>query len=137
MIRVSQRSLRFAIVGAMLALSIIAFTTDCAKAPPTVTTPQGIVAFQNLQVQKALDQVRDIAVDANATTPPVLSTDTTRKVVTWHKAAITTLHARTNGWQAALLTGLDELTKGLPAKDQQVLAPYIELVKVILQGVIR
>jgi hypothetical protein len=103
----------------------------CAKAPLSLS-PAGVTAFQNSQIQKSLDTIRDIAIDANATTPPVLDTATTRKVVTWHQSAITVLHARGAGWVSALTTSLDELQKQLPASERKTLAPYIALAKTIL-----
>ena len=106
----------------------------CAKAPPSLT-PVGVTAFQNLQVLKALDVIRDIAVDGNTTVPPVFTTDTTRKVVTWHKAAITTLNARGAGWPQTLAAGLDGVLSGLPAAEKQTLLPYVTLAKTILQEV--
>jgi ABC-type branched-subunit amino acid transport system ATPase component len=114
----------------------IAGQQGCAKAPPTLG-PAGVTAFQNQQIQKSLDTIRDIAIDANATAPPVLTTDTTRKVVTWHKSAITVLHARGAGWVSTLTTSLDELSRNLPAAEQKTLAPYIALAKTLLNEVTR
>jgi ABC-type branched-subunit amino acid transport system ATPase component len=108
----------------------------CAKAPLSLS-PAGVTAFQNSQIQKSLDTIRDIAIDANATTPPVLDTTTTRKVVTWHKSAITVLHARGAGWVSTLTTSLDELSRNLPAAEQKTLAPYIALAKTLLNEVTR
>ena len=106
--------------------------TACAPTPPTVTTPQGITAFENLQIAKALDAIRDIAVDANATTPPVLATDVTREIVTWHRSALVVLNARSAGWVATLTTSLDQLTAKLSEKDKQLIVPYVTLAKTIL-----
>jgi hypothetical protein len=106
----------------------------CAKAPLSLS-PAGVTAFQNSQIQKSLDTIRDIAIDANATTPPVLDTATTRKVVTWHQSAITVLHARGAGWVVTLAAGLDELLKNIPAEERQTLLPYVTLAKTVLIGV--
>jgi hypothetical protein len=95
----------------------------------------GATAFQSHQIQNSLDTIRDVAIDANATTPPLLATATAHKVVTWHQSAITVLHARGSGWVALLTTSLDELSKDLPAAEQHTLAPYIALAKAILAGV--
>jgi len=108
----------------------------CAKAPPTLS-PVGVTAFQNLQIAKALDTVRDIAVDANATTPPVLSTSTTRSIVTWHKGALQVLNARSAGWPTTIATSLDAVVGNLPAKERDTLAPYVTLAKTILQEATR
>ena len=119
----------------LLLLCLCLTFTSCAKAPPTVTTPQGVTAFQNLQIVKALDAVRDIAVDANAQQPPILSTNATRTVVTWHKSALLTLNARQAGWQGLLATSLDEVVSHLSPKEQQLLTPYVTLAKTIVQEV--
>lgn len=106
----------------------------CAKAPPTLS-PAGVSAFNNHRVQRALDIIRDTAQDANAQTPPVLSTDTTRKVTRWHESAITIVHAMVNGWQVLLTTSLDELLKDVPAHERPMLAPYVALAKTVITQV--
>jgi hypothetical protein len=112
----------------------VALDQGCAHTPPNLS-PTGATAFQSHQIQNSLDTIRDVAIDANATTPPLLATATARKVVTWHQSAITVLHARGSGWVALLTTSLDELSKDLPAAEQHTLAPYIALAKAILAGV--
>lgn len=106
----------------------------CTKAPPTLS-PAGVVAFQNHQVQRALDLIRDTAHDANATVPPVLSTDTARKVTLWHKSAITILHARGEGWREIVKTSLEGLERSLPDAEKAKLTPYIALAKTLLSEV--
>ncbi len=105
---------------------------QCAKAPPQLS-PVAATAFQNHQIQRVLDLLRDTAIDGNATTPPVISEPVTRKVVTWHRDALLTLHARAEGWKATLTTGLDELLNDLSAADQQKFTPYVALAKVLIQ----
>lgn len=107
---------------------------NCAKAPPSLSPP-GALAFHQLQVQKDLDLFRDTAITANAQQPPLLSTDATRKVVEYHKAAITTIHAGGLGWKATLLTGLEATVGTLSPPEQQILAPYAALVRAVLAGV--
>jgi len=106
----------------------------CAKTPVNLS-PAAVTAFESHEIQKSLDTIRDIAVDANATTPPVLTTATTRKIVTWHESAITVLHARGAGWVVTLAAGLDELLKNIPAEERQTLLPYVTLAKTVLIGV--
>jgi hypothetical protein len=112
----------------------VALDQGCAHTPPNLS-PAGATAFQSHQIQNALDTIRDVAIDANATTPPLLDTATTRKVVAWHQSAITVLHARGVGWVSALTTSLDELQKQLPAAERKTLAPYLALAKTILAEV--
>jgi hypothetical protein len=115
----------------ILCLSVV---PACANHVPPTLSPAATVAFQNTQVQKALDLIRDVAHDANATVPPVLSTATTRQVTLWHQSAITVLHARGAGWQAAVTASLDELSTHLPAARPR-LAPYIALAKTLIQEI--
>lgn len=121
----------------LLVVLLLGAETSCAKTPPTIVTPQGVTAFQNLQVLKALDAVRDIAVDANATVPPMLQTDVTRKIVLWHKSAITILNARGAGWPTLIAASLDQVLVQLKPADRQLLAPYVTLVKTILVEVVK
>ena len=76
----------------------------CASAPP-LASPVATADFRNTQVIQGLDQLRDIAINANAQNPPLLSTATTRKVVQAHEAALKTIHAMASGWQATVLAG--------------------------------
>lgn len=113
---------------------VLALCLGCAKAPPNLT-PQGAAAFHGTQVIKALDVLRDTAIDANALVPPLVSTDTTRNVVTYHKSAITIIHATPRGWKVAVLTGLNELSTKIPPVEQQQLGPYLALAKTLIQEV--
>lgn len=116
-------------------LLVLALTfTACASAPPTLG-PAAAQAFQNTRVVKGLDLLRDAAIDANAQTPPLLNTATTRKVVLYHESSVKIIHASGSGWKAAVVTGLDELPKDLPAAEASVLAPYLALVKTLLESV--
>ena len=113
---------------------VLLILAACAKAPPNLG-PQGTIAYQNLQIQRTLDLLRDAAISANEVEPPVLPTRTTREVVLYHKSAITILHARAQGWQTALTTSLDSILSQLSDKDRAVLEPYAVLVRTIVQEI--
>lgn len=115
-------------------LLAIGLLTACAHAPANLS-PQGVVAWQATRVIAALDVVRDIAVDANKTTPPALSTDTTRKIVTWHRAALTVVHQSPQGWRATVTTTLTELLRTLSEAERHTLQPYVTLLVTVLQEV--
>jgi len=119
----------------ILLCALTLFTPGCTNNPPPNLSPAATTAFQNTQIQKALDLIRDVAQDANATTPPVLSTNTARQVTLWHQSAITVVHARGAGWQSAVFTSLDELATHLSAADKPRLVPYIALAKTLLAEV--
>jgi hypothetical protein len=118
----------------LLASFLFVATPACTHAPPTAS-PQAQLAFQGTRVIKALDLLRDFAIDGNAQVPPLISTATTRKVVVYHRSAITLIHDIPSGWKATVLTGLDEVGKDLPATESQKLAPYLVLVKTVLAEV--
>lgn len=115
----------------LVALSLI-LATGCAPAPPNLT-PAGVAAFKGTQAIKALDMLRDAAVDANALTPPLISTDSTRRVVLYHKSAITIIHKTPGGWRPTVGAGLGELRASLKGTDGEQLAPYIHLAQTLIE----
>jgi hypothetical protein len=117
----------------LVALSII---PGCAKAPPT-SSPQAQTAFRNTQIIKTLDLLRDTAIEANASVPPLVSTSTTRKVVQAHQSILLVMRAAQTGWQNTAIVALDEILKNLPANEATLLAPYVTLAKVAINEVLR
>jgi hypothetical protein len=115
----------------VLALALI---VGCAKAPPTLT-PVGKTAWQGIQAIRVLDTIRDVAIAANAQTPPILSTDTTRKVVTFHKSAVTVIGASPGGWKPIVTASIGQLQKDVPAAEWTKIAPYVALLSTIIQEI--
>jgi len=111
-------------------------TSSCAKSPPTLSAA-GSAAFQAKRVVDALDVVRNFAIDAEAQDPKVLSTDTTRKVVLWHKAAVSTIGAVPGGWAATVTEGLKQLEQDVLPADWARLQPYIALIRTLIAEVTR
>jgi hypothetical protein len=103
---------------------------SCATAPPL--GPVAAADFQKTRVIKALDVFRDFAIDGEAAKPQVISTDTTRKIVTYHQATLKILDAAGSDWRSLVATSLDALTPTLPEKDRPKVAPYVALVKALL-----
>lgn len=120
-------------VFVVIAIGLV-FSGCAGKTPPNLSS-QGVAAFHGTQVIQTLDLLRDAAIAANDQKPPVLSTDTTRKIVTYHRSAITVVHATPNGWRAAVLQGLEETLKNLPPNETKLLAPYVTLVTTIANEV--
>lgn len=118
--------------------SLVLTSARCGPAykPPNLS-PQASVAWDGLKVIRALDVIRDIAIDGNAQKPPIFSTATTRIVVDWHTAAITTVHAAPAGWALTVQTGLAEVAKVLPPVEQQQIGPYLTLARLVLQELTR
>lgn len=104
----------------------------CAHKPPTLG-PAASAAWTQHEVQKDLDVVRDIAVDAN--TQGLLSLKATREVVKWHRTAITLVHDAPSGWKDTVLKGLDELQVNLDPADYRRISQYVALAKTVLQEV--
>ncbi len=119
---------------ALMVLSAMLSSAGCAKAPPNLT-PAAQHAFYGTQVFKDLDRLREVAVAAHATVPPLLSAPETLAVVEWHKAALITIHNAPAGWKSTVLTGLDETLKNFSPKARETLSPYVGLVRVILQEI--
>ncbi len=115
----------------LLALVLAGSSFACASAPPNLS-PAAHVAFVNTRAIKGLDILRDFAIDANNQQPPIISTATTRKVVLYHESSVKIIDASGSGWRAAVLTGLDELVKEIPASESPKLTPYVILLKTIL-----
>jgi len=98
-------------------------------------TPEASIAFKATQAVHALDLLRDTATTANAQTPPLLTTEVTRKVVLYHQSTVKVIQSSPGGWKVIAETGLDEVTKNLSSADRQTLEPYIALVRAILAEV--
>ena len=113
-------------------LVLLAFLAlpSCASAPPL--GPAATQDFQKTRVIKALDIFRDFAIDGEAATPQIVSTDTARKVVTYHQATLKILDAAGTDWRSLVATSLDALTPTLPEADRAKVAPYVALVKALL-----
>jgi hypothetical protein len=111
---------------------IAVLTAGCASAP-VYLTPAGIAAFNKTRVIKGLDVIRDTAVDANKTIPPIISTATTRKIVEFHRSTLVVINV--NGVRDITTASLDELIKNLPQSEKDLLTPYVILAKTILNEV--
>ncbi len=118
----------------MFALCLTFTAVACHPAPPAIT-PQAQAAFYGTQAIHGLDLLRNFAVDAEKQNPKLISTETMLKVVRYHRVSIVMIHDIPNGWKATVLTGLDEAVKNLPTDEGQKLAPYVALVKSILETV--
>lgn len=119
----------------MLALCL-SLAIGCVKTPPNLT-PQATIAFKGTQAVKALDLLRDMAIAANAQTPPLLPEDVTRKVVLYHQSTVKVIQAAPGGWKQTAQAGLDELVNNLSPPQRELLSPYVSLIKSILTEVTR
>jgi len=131
-------SLTVLLMGGAITIATLA-TPACASfsvnKPPLNLSPQAREAWYATRVIQALDVLRDTAIDANAQTPPLVSTLTTKKIVTYHKSAITFIHEIPGGWKASVVAGITEVENNLSLKEYELLKPYTQLVKAALSEV--
>ncbi len=97
-------------------------------------TMPGLVSLHALEAVKALDVIRDTAIDAEAA--KLTPTATARTVVTWHKSVLLVIKESPGGWRPTVLAGLDELEKKLSPADLVVYGPFIDGARVTVKGII-
>jgi hypothetical protein len=129
------RQVKHMVLGLVLAATLagVACSTACVNHPPPSLNPQATAAWYGTRVIVDLDLLRDIAIAANAQTPPLVTTDTTRKVVLWHESAIKVVHTADDGWKVRVRVGLEELVKTIPAKESAIIAPYVQIINSLLR----
>jgi len=119
----------------VLVLLSAAFSTSCATHAPPSLSPAGAAAFQATRVVRALDVLQDFAIAAEAQNPKLLSTDNTRKVVSFVGSAAKTIDAVPGGWKPTVTAGLVQLQHDLPPADWNRIAPYVQLLKILITEV--
>lgn len=122
------------LLGLLLTSALIggANAASCAKAPPNLT-PEATRAFYGTQVIHDLDRLREVAVAAHATTPPLLSAEDTLAITQWHQSAIAVVHAAPAGWKSEVNASLTEALKRISPSARQVVAPYVAIVRALLE----
>lgn len=139
----------FAIIVALALLM-----ASCGPVPAPLT-PDAKLAFHATRVVKALDVVRDAAIASNETTPPIISTNSTRTVVLWHRTVVQVIQAVPGGWKTTVKASIFVLTCDVRAYDPTPayptpppctsqlapaevvrLAPYVGLVLIVISEVL-
>lgn len=138
------------IVLSVASLLVTLLLTGCAPTPKPLG-PEATIAFHATRVVQILDVVRDAAIAANDMTPPLISTDSTRRVVLFHKSAVSIIQVAPTGWKPTVKAGLWELTchpgaapaspappcvPQLAPAEVARLTPYVGLALVIIDEVI-
>lgn len=119
----------------LLLILLLCGAPACAgKAQPQLT-PVGQAAVTSTQVIKALDVVRDTAVDLNAQNPPILSKAVTLQIVNVHESAVKVILAAPSGWKATVSAALGQLQVDLRPQDYAHIAPYVALVQTLIASV--
>jgi hypothetical protein len=98
-------------------------------------TAPGVQALHTVEAVKALDLVRDTAIDGEAA--KVIPTDTTALVVKAHKSILIVIRTTPGGWKPAVIATLEQLKKDIPARDATQLGPYIDAAISIIKAVIQ
>jgi hypothetical protein len=118
----------------ILAFCLVSFT-GCGAVPPPTLTPQAKVAYQARRVLDVLRVVRDVAIDAEAQTPKLISTADTRKILNWHESLVKAIDAAPDGARATVAASLTDLQKDIAPSAWARLAPYVALVRSVMEGV--
>lgn len=122
-----------------LILVLVLFAVGC-HTPPTLS-PEGRAAFQSTRIVKVLDVIRDAAIAAHDQN--ILSVDSTRAIVQWHKTSLLAIQAVPSGWKATVTQSLYALTcdprvgtgpcgSVLTSKEIAHMTPYIGLLVAVL-----
>lgn len=116
-------------------LCVASVLIGCASNAPPTLSPQGTAAFHGTRVVRALSVLQDFAIAAEAQSPKLLSTDHTRLVVDFVGASVKVIGAVPGGWKPAVYAGLTQLEHDLQPPAWQRIAPYIQLLKVLIAEV--
>jgi hypothetical protein len=113
----------------LVLVAALGVSVRCAPPPPNLT-PQASVAFQNTEVLKTLDLIRDLAADGAHT--GVISRADALLIVNWHTAAIRIMDARTSNYAVQITTGFDQVLAQLAPPVHERFAPYLTLLRTVL-----
>lgn len=91
-----------------------ALSQAACRPPASIQTEPGKQAWYASQVLQRVAEVQDLAIRLNATTPPVLSTNTTRTIVQFTVSAAKILKEMPEGWAKVVLASFNEVKLKLP-----------------------
>lgn len=121
------------LVATLVALTLLIGASSCATHAPANLSPEAQKAWYGTRVIKALDVLRDTAIEANAQTPPLLSEAVTRQIVQTHASVLQIVRDAPNGWQTSVTTALTELERRLPPPEAAIVQPYLELTRTLVK----
>lgn len=125
---------RLLLVGLLVVSSACAIPVSIGGRSTAQLTAPGVQALHAVEVVKALDVIRDTAVDAEAA--KIVPAVTATLVVKAHKSIIAVIRAGQAGWKASVLESLAQLKRDLPAKDAVQFVPYIDAATGLIKAVI-
>ena len=132
----------------VLSLVALMFVGACHPAPPNLD-PQTAKVWQADQAQVILGELQHTAIQFNTVKVcpeppapvtdchPLLSDKNTGYVVDGVTAALKTIHASPQGWQATSLTALEQISVTLDAYGKTQLAAYIDAARTALNLILK
>lgn len=130
-----MKRFRHLLIAPLLLITLVTLVAApaCGGNKPPNLTPEASADFTKTRVIQSIDVIFNTAVAANAQNPPLLTTDTVRKIVLAHKAFLVILDQP--NWQSKLISALTQLQNDLSSNEAAIVTPYITLALTILQGV--
>jgi hypothetical protein len=123
------------LLAIIIGFTLLSSASSCATHAPATLSPEARTAWYGTRVIKALDVLRDSAIEAQAQTPPLLSEAVTRSIVETHRSLLETIHQAPRGWPATVTAALGELEDGLPPAQRVIVHPYVELTRTFLKEI--
>lgn len=129
------------LLAALTLAAALFVTVDCGgvKPPAAPDTSQlsvkGLADYKKGQIVKALDSLRDAAINSNKVSIELLSDKNTRTVVDAHTSAIHVIQASDAGWSGAVQKALDESLTSLSPAEKANLQPYFDMLKTLLKEI--
>ena len=114
----------------VLLVCVLLSATACVHRPPTITTPQGNVAFTADQIVQRVNELQNAAISAEAN--HAIPTATARLIVTFAVDANKTLAATPDGWQKTVSTAWQQAKGSIGAITNPTVAAAMNAVDAAL-----
>ncbi len=128
-----KQLLKVLVVAILLSPLACVMPASVAGRSTAQLTAPGVQALHKVEVLKALDVVRDLAIDGEAA--KVVPTTTAAIVVKAHKSILEVM--KQADWKSGTLAALDQLKTDIPTKDRVQFTPYIDSAILIIKAVIQ
>lgn len=94
-----------------------ALSSAACKPPASIQTEPGRQAWYASQALQRVSEVQNIAIQLNSTTPPTLSTNTTRIIVQMCVSSAKVLKEMPEGWAKVVLAAFNEAKAQIPTAE--------------------
>jgi hypothetical protein len=102
------------LAGRVLIPFIVFIAVSGCAPPQSIVTDPGRQAWYASQVLQRVSEVQNISIQLNSTTPPTLSTNTTRVIVQMCVSSAKVLKEMPNGWAKVVLASFNEAKAQIP-----------------------